>query len=109
MKCAAPLHDTMTTPITSLITTYILAVRNFGEDDVYYSLKRNYSDVCSHGDVVINEIIEVLDKHRQDSTENMEKALLAVEDAEQFAYHPESTLTEWLEDKKCSPDAWWAS
>jgi len=105
----APLLTMTTTPITSLLTTYLLAVREFGEEEVYYALKEHYSDVCSHGDVVINEIIEALDKHRHDSTENMEKALLAVEDAERFAYHPESTLTEWLEDKKCSPDTWWAS
>ena len=28
-----------TTPITSLITTYILAVRDFGEEEVYHFLK----------------------------------------------------------------------
>jgi hypothetical protein len=106
-----PKYDTtlMTTPITSLMTTYLLAVRDFGEENVYHSLKEHYSDVCSHGDVVINDIINVLYDYRHDSTESMEKALLAVTDAEQFAYHPESTLKWWLEDKKCSPDAWWAS
>lgn len=99
---------TTTTPITSLITTYILAIREFGEDEVYHALKEHYSDVCSHGDVVINDIIDTLDEHRKASTEDVEKALLAVEDAEKLAYHPRETLTWWLEDKKCSPDAWWA-
>lgn len=96
------------TPITSLITAYILAVRDFGEDEVYHSLKEHYSDVCSHGDTVINDIIDALDEHLGASTEDLEKALLAVEDAYQFAYHPEHILKRWIQNKKCSPDAWWA-
>ena len=97
-----------TTPITSLITTYILAVRDFGEEEVYHSLKEHYSDVCSNGDAVINDIIDVLDAHRGASTEDLEKALLAVEDAKQFAYHPEHILKWWIDNKKCSANAWWA-
>ena len=98
----------ITSLITSLITTYILAVRDFGEEEVYRSLKEHYSDVCSHGDAIIHDIIDTLDAHRDSSTEDLEKALLAVEDADRFAYHPTETLKGWIQDKKCSPDAYWA-
>ncbi len=97
-----------TSPITSLITAYLLAVREFGEEEVYHSLKEHYSDVCSNGDVVINEIIDALDEHYDSSTEELEAALFAVEDADRFAYHPTETLKWWIEDNKCSPDAYWA-
>ena len=94
--------------IANFLHTYLLAVREFGEEEVYQSLKEHYSSVCSNGDVVINEIIDTLDQHRGASTEDLEKALAEVEDADRFAYHPAGTLKWWLEDKKCSPDAWWA-
>ena len=100
---------TSTAPITSLITTYILAIRQFGQDAVYRSLKENYSDVCSHGDVVINDIIDTLDALCHKSTETLEKALMTMKDADRFAYHTEETLKWWIEDNKCTPDASWAS
>ena len=104
------LQANMTTDnISSLISTYILAIRQFGEDDIYESLKCQYSDVCSHGDVVIRDIINMLHEHRQNTSEKMYQSLSTIKDVEKFAYHPEETMKEWMEEGECNPDPWWAS
>ena len=99
----------MTTNISSLVTTFILAIRQFGEDSIYESLKCHYSDVCSHGDVVINDIIDMLHKQYHNTPEQMCQSLATIKDVERFAPHPEETMKEWMEEGECSPDQWWAS
>jgi hypothetical protein len=100
---------TMTTELTSLTTTYLLALRAFGEEETHEALKEHYSDVCSHGDVVINDMIDTMYAHHKKSTEALLAALKGVADAARFAYHLESTLQDWLKEENMTPDAWWAS
>ncbi len=100
---------TMTSPLTSLTTTYILAIRAFGEEETHEALKEHYSDVCSDGDVVINDMIDTMYGHHKESTEAFLAALEGVSDAAKFAYFLEGTLKEWLEEEKMTPDTWWAS
>jgi hypothetical protein len=95
--------------ISSLISTYILAIRQFGEDDIYESLKWHYSDVCSHGDVVIRNIINMLHEQSHNTSEKMYQSLSTIKDVEKFAYYPEETMKEWMEEGECNPDPWWAS
>jgi phage tail protein X len=99
----------MTTELTSLTTTYLLALRAFGEEETHEALKEHYSDVCSHGDVVINDMIDTMYAHHKKSTEALLAALKGVADAARFAYHLESTLQDWLKEENMTPDAWWAS
>ncbi len=97
------------TTIESLVTTYILAIRKFGEDDLYDALKEHYSDVCSNGDAVINDIIDILYQERHSSPDQINKALYDVEEVEKYCYHPELILKQWIKEGECTPDAWWAS
>ena len=104
------LQANMTSPqLSSLVTTYILAIREFGDEYLYDCLKTHYSDVCSHGDVVINDIIDMLDKERHKSPEQVCKLLATIQDADKFAYHLEATMEEWMKNKECNPDTWWAT
>ena len=57
--------------IDSFIKTYFDAVNMFGIDDVIDALREHYSDVCSNGDAIINDIIDALDKHRDASIEDI--------------------------------------
>ena len=98
-----------TSTIESLVTTYILAIRKFGEDELYDALKDNYSDVCSDGDVVINDIINMLNEGRRNSPYLLIQKLRTIEDVETYLYHPEEIINRWLKDEKCTPDAFWAS
>jgi hypothetical protein len=95
--------------ISSLVTTYILAIREFGDEYLFDCLKNNYSDVCSQGDVVINRIIDILYQERRKSPQQLCELLAMIQDVGRFAYHVEATMKEWIEDKECKPDAWWAS
>ncbi len=95
--------------ISSLVTTYILAIQEFDEENLYDCLKTHYSDVCSHGDVVINDIIDMLYQERRKSPQQLYELLDTIQDVRRFAYHVEATMKEWIEDKECKPDTWWAT
>jgi hypothetical protein len=91
------------------VTTYILAIRKFGEDELYDALKEHYSDVCSNGDVVINDIINMLNEGRRNSPYLLIQKLRTIEDVETYLYHPELIMKQWMEEGECTPDAFWAS
>ena len=95
--------------IESLVTTYILAIRKFGEDELYDALKEHYSDICSNGDAIINDIIDTLHQERKSSPYLLIKALQEIKCTEKLAYHPEKMMKEWMEEGECKPNAWWAS
>jgi hypothetical protein len=100
---------TDTAPLTSLLTTYILASQQFQEDDVYDSLKEEYSDICSHGDVVINDILDVIHDNYHSSPETLLSLLEKVDDAARFAPFVHSTISYWIEKKHMDPNPFWAS
>lgn len=95
--------------IESLVTNYILAIRKFGEDELYDALKEHYSNICSNGDVIINDIIDVLHQERRNSPYLIIKALHDTRGAEIYCYHPEMIMKRWTQEEECNPDAWWAS
>lgn len=94
--------------IESLVTTYILAIKQFGEDHLHDALKEHYSNICSDGDVIINDIIDTLYQERNSSPYLLIKALQNVDCANKLAYHPEEMMKEWMQEGECKPDAWWA-
>jgi hypothetical protein len=104
------LQANMTTPsLESLVTTYILAIRQFGEDYLYDSLKDHYSDDCSNGDVVINEIIDTLHNGRHNSPYLLIQALRDIQDVERYIYHPDAVMKIWMKKNECTADPFWAS
>jgi hypothetical protein len=51
----------------------------------------------------------MLDEQRHNTSEKMYQSLSTIKDVEKFAYHPEETMKEWMEEGECNPDPWWAS
>jgi hypothetical protein len=88
----------------TLIDTYLDAWDMFGRDETLKALRRHYMDCCSHGDVVIRDLIKLLDEEKSPA----EMAELD-EDAAYFAEHITDNLEEWLENGRLKPDPWWAS
>jgi hypothetical protein len=50
----------MTQEIINLVNNYETLCEKYGTQESYVALKRHYKDVCSNGDAIINELIDLL-------------------------------------------------
>jgi hypothetical protein len=50
----------MTQEIINLVNDYEILCDKYGTQETYNALKKHYKDVCSNGDVIINQVIDLL-------------------------------------------------
>lgn len=74
--------------------------------EIHSWLKTQYMDICSNGDVIINSILNQLNKYMNDPSS--EKTDIDITGKEYFIEHIyDSYVNEYL--KGMEPDPWWAS
>lgn len=47
--------------INELKNQYQILIQKYGKEESHKALKKEYSDICSSGDSIINELIDLLD------------------------------------------------
>lgn len=99
--------------IKTLLNYYTKLAQRYSHNDAIKSLKKQYVDICSHGDVIINDLIDIL--NNQINNNNIEKNILDYRnkfiDSQYFdsvVKHLNDTIENFYKDG-LHPDPFWAS
>jgi len=81
----------------ALLTSFKTAILMFGEEDVLGALRLQFADVCCETDIMIQKVIDFLDKKLDSCPDNYAIDIVS------------ATLGAWIDQKEMTPDPWWAS
>lgn len=81
----------------ALLSSFAAANALFGEAAVLDALRLQFADVCCETDVMIQTVIDFLDKKFDSCPDNYAIDIVS------------ATLGAWIDQKEMTPDPWWAS